>query len=115
VTCFDATPWTQYANEPHADQLRFARSKGTNFTASLVVDVAKTFVRTTRAREPTNGTAVLSLLKIFSAGSPLTIDVQQFVVLNRSAKGGIQICWILSRGSVPRGEGTTSLICIYLR
>ena len=34
--------WTQYANELHADQLRFALSKGMNFTASLVVDVAKT-------------------------------------------------------------------------
>ena len=57
-----------------------------------------------------NGTTVVSVLKTFSAGSPVTIDAQQFVVLGKSAKGGIRICWTLSHGSVSRGEGATSLL-----
>ncbi|OJA11466.1 hypothetical protein AZE42_10272 [Rhizopogon vesiculosus] len=42
VACFDATPWLQYANEPPAGQLRFALPEVVNFTASLLVDIAKT-------------------------------------------------------------------------
>ncbi|OAX35229.1 glycoside hydrolase family 20 protein [Rhizopogon vinicolor AM-OR11-026] len=42
VACFDATSWLQYANEPPAGQLRFALPEVVNFTASLLVDVAKT-------------------------------------------------------------------------
>jgi hexosaminidase len=42
VACFDAAPWSQYANEPPAGQLRFALPEVMNFTASLLVDVANT-------------------------------------------------------------------------
>ncbi|KAG1725007.1 glycoside hydrolase family 20 protein [Suillus paluster] len=42
VACFDATPWSQYANEPPAGQLRFALPEVINFTASMLSDVAKT-------------------------------------------------------------------------
>jgi hexosaminidase len=38
---FGATPWLQYTNEAPADQLRFALFEVMNFTASLLVDVAK--------------------------------------------------------------------------
>ncbi|KAF9234697.1 glycoside hydrolase family 20 protein [Melanogaster broomeanus] len=42
VACFDATPWSSYANEPPAGQLRFALPEVMNFTASLLSSVAKT-------------------------------------------------------------------------
>ncbi|OAX38800.1 glycoside hydrolase family 20 protein [Rhizopogon vinicolor AM-OR11-026] len=42
VACFGATPWLQYTNEPPAGQLRFALPEVMNFTASLLVDIAKT-------------------------------------------------------------------------
>jgi hexosaminidase len=42
VACFDAAPWSQYANEPPAGQLRFALPEVMNFTASLLVDIANT-------------------------------------------------------------------------
>ncbi|KAH7885159.1 glycoside hydrolase family 20 protein [Phlebopus sp. FC_14] len=42
VACFDATPWSTYANEPPAGQLRFALPEVANFTASLLSSVAKT-------------------------------------------------------------------------
>jgi hexosaminidase len=42
IACFDETPWSQYANEPPAGQLRFALPEVMNFTASLLADVAKT-------------------------------------------------------------------------
>ena len=42
VARFGATPWLQYTNDSApADQLRFALSEIMNFTASLLVDVAK--------------------------------------------------------------------------
>jgi hexosaminidase len=42
VACFDATPWSKYANELRVGQLRFALLEVMNFTASLLADVAKT-------------------------------------------------------------------------
>ncbi|OJA15838.1 hypothetical protein AZE42_12470, partial [Rhizopogon vesiculosus] len=42
VACFGVTPWLQYTNEPPAGQLRFALPEVMNFTASLLVDIAKT-------------------------------------------------------------------------
>ncbi|KAG1749468.1 glycoside hydrolase family 20 protein [Suillus lakei] len=42
VACFDARPWSDFANEPPAGQLRFALPEVVNFTASLLTNVAKT-------------------------------------------------------------------------
>ncbi|KAL4080857.1 glycoside hydrolase family 20 protein [Scleroderma citrinum] len=42
VACFKASPWSTYAAEPPAGQLRFALPEVVNFTASLLSDVAKT-------------------------------------------------------------------------
>ncbi|KAF9234700.1 glycoside hydrolase family 20 protein [Melanogaster broomeanus] len=42
VACFDASPWSTYANEPPAGQLRFALPEVMNFTASLLSSIAKT-------------------------------------------------------------------------
>ncbi|KAL5482321.1 NAG1_2 [Sanghuangporus weigelae] len=43
VACAEKTPWASYANEPPAGQLRFASDSTTNFTASLLSEVAKLF------------------------------------------------------------------------
>jgi hexosaminidase len=74
VACFDATSWSQYANEPPAEQLRFALSEGVNFTASLLVGVAKTlpsYYSSTGGNELNTG----SMLETFSAGSFVTLGV----------------------------------------
>ncbi|KAG6372770.1 glycoside hydrolase family 20 protein [Boletus reticuloceps] len=42
VACMDASPWSTYANEPPAGQLRFALPEVVNFTTSLLSSVAKT-------------------------------------------------------------------------
>ena len=42
VACFDASPWSTYANEPPAGQLRFALPEVVNFTTGLLSDVAAT-------------------------------------------------------------------------
>jgi hypothetical protein len=44
-----------------------------------------------------NGTAVVSVLETFSAGSPVTIDVRQFIVLDKNAKeefGFVRSCYV---------------------
>ncbi|KAN0087813.1 glycoside hydrolase family 20 protein [Tylopilus felleus] len=42
VACYNEAPWTTYANEPPAGQLRFAVPEVVNFTTSLLSSVAKT-------------------------------------------------------------------------
>ncbi|KAG9315523.1 hypothetical protein JVU11DRAFT_3139 [Chiua virens] len=42
VACFHETPWSTYANEPPAGQLRFALPEVVNFTTNLLTDVAAT-------------------------------------------------------------------------
>ncbi|KAG6375926.1 glycoside hydrolase superfamily [Boletus reticuloceps] len=42
VTCMDASPWSTYANEPLAGQLRFALPEVVNFITALLSSVAKT-------------------------------------------------------------------------
>ncbi|RDB14630.1 Beta-hexosaminidase 2 [Hypsizygus marmoreus] len=44
IACFEAAPWTQFANEPPAGQLRLASSATTNFTASLLKSAASLFL-----------------------------------------------------------------------
>ncbi|KAL5524225.1 NAG1_3 [Sanghuangporus sanghuang] len=43
IACAEKTPWATYANEPPAGQLRFASDSTTNFTVSLLSEVAKLF------------------------------------------------------------------------
>ncbi|TEB39996.1 N-acetylhexosaminidase [Coprinellus micaceus] len=43
IACFEASPWTQFANEPPAGQLRLASPATVNFTASLLTAAAKLF------------------------------------------------------------------------
>ncbi|TFK27667.1 beta-hexosaminidase [Coprinopsis marcescibilis] len=43
IACFEASPWTRYANEPPAGQLRLAAPATINFTASLLTSVAGLF------------------------------------------------------------------------
>ena len=42
IACFEASPWSVYANEPPAGQLRFADPEVVNFTTSLLSSVAST-------------------------------------------------------------------------
>ncbi|KAG1851814.1 glycoside hydrolase family 20 protein [Suillus tomentosus] len=42
VACFEASPWAFFSGEPPAGQLRFALPEVTNFTASLLTNIAKT-------------------------------------------------------------------------
>ncbi|KAF8133373.1 glycoside hydrolase family 20 protein [Boletus edulis] len=42
VACMNASPWSTYANEPPAGQLRFALPEVVNFATSLLSSVAKT-------------------------------------------------------------------------
>ncbi|KAJ3518178.1 hypothetical protein NLJ89_g16 [Agrocybe chaxingu] len=43
IACPEASPWTQFANEPPAGQLRLASPSTVNFTASLLTSAAKLF------------------------------------------------------------------------
>ncbi|OSC97997.1 glycoside hydrolase family 20 protein [Trametes coccinea BRFM310] len=43
VACAEASPWTTFANEPPAGQLRLASAATTNFTAGLLASVARMF------------------------------------------------------------------------
>ncbi|KAG5644765.1 hypothetical protein DXG03_007673 [Asterophora parasitica] len=43
IACFEASPWTQFANEPPAGQLRLASASTTNFTTSLLKAAAALF------------------------------------------------------------------------
>ena len=43
IVCHEKTPWATFANEPPAGQLRFASDETTNFTISLLSEVAKMF------------------------------------------------------------------------
>ncbi|KAF8158430.1 beta-hexosaminidase [Crassisporium funariophilum] len=43
IACPEAAPWTKYANEPPAGQLRLASAATTNFTASLLTSAAGLF------------------------------------------------------------------------
>ncbi|KAG6810905.1 hypothetical protein H0H92_009866, partial [Tricholoma furcatifolium] len=43
IACFQATPWSEFANEPPAGQLRFANNETTQFTADLLKNVASLF------------------------------------------------------------------------
>ncbi|GLB38605.1 putative beta-acetyl hexosaminidase like [Lyophyllum shimeji] len=43
IACFEASPWTQFANEPPAGQLRLASSATTNFTTGLLKAAASMF------------------------------------------------------------------------
>ncbi|KAI0759376.1 N-acetylhexosaminidase [Trametes elegans] len=43
VACAEASPWTTFANEPPAGQLRLASPFTTNFTAGLLATVARMF------------------------------------------------------------------------
>ena len=43
IACPEATPWSTYANEPPAGQLRIASPDTVNFTTSLLVNAAKMF------------------------------------------------------------------------
>ena len=43
VACPEATPWSTYANEPPAGQLRVASPDTANFATNLLVDAAKMF------------------------------------------------------------------------
>ncbi|KAJ2919216.1 hypothetical protein MD484_g1274, partial [Candolleomyces efflorescens] len=43
IACFEAAPWTQFANEPPAGQLRLASPATVNFTASLLSAASKLF------------------------------------------------------------------------
>ncbi|KAG5644539.1 hypothetical protein DXG03_008193 [Asterophora parasitica] len=40
IACLDASPWSDYANEPPAGQLRIASPDTTNFTATLIKEIA---------------------------------------------------------------------------
>ncbi|KAJ2924120.1 hypothetical protein H1R20_g12963, partial [Candolleomyces eurysporus] len=46
IACPGATPWSQYANEPPAGQLRLASSATTNFTVSMLSSIAQTLPST---------------------------------------------------------------------
>ncbi|RXW23792.1 hypothetical protein EST38_g2061 [Candolleomyces aberdarensis] len=46
IACPGATPWSQYANEPPAGQLRLASSATTNFTVSILSSIARTLPST---------------------------------------------------------------------
>ncbi|KAF9533274.1 beta-hexosaminidase [Crepidotus variabilis] len=41
IACFEASPWTSFANEPPAGQLRLASNKTVSFSASLISAIAK--------------------------------------------------------------------------
>ncbi|KIY52424.1 glycoside hydrolase family 20 protein [Fistulina hepatica ATCC 64428] len=41
VACYDASPWSTYAGEPPAGQLRFSSDETTNFTVNLLTTVAR--------------------------------------------------------------------------
>ncbi|KIM43081.1 glycoside hydrolase family 20 protein, partial [Hebeloma cylindrosporum] len=43
IACPEAAPWTQFANEPPAGQLRLANAATTNFTSSLLTSAAGLF------------------------------------------------------------------------
>ncbi|KAH6912581.1 beta-hexosaminidase [Coprinopsis sp. MPI-PUGE-AT-0042] len=43
IACFEASPWTKYANEPPAGQLRLASRATIDFTSGLLTAVAKLF------------------------------------------------------------------------
>ncbi|EIW52408.1 N-acetylhexosaminidase [Trametes versicolor FP-101664 SS1] len=43
IACAEASPWTTFANEPPAGQLRLASPATTNFTADLLASVARMF------------------------------------------------------------------------
>ncbi|KAG6909302.1 hypothetical protein DXG01_001246 [Tephrocybe rancida] len=43
IACFEASPWTSFANEPPTGQLRLASSATTNFTTDLLKSVASLF------------------------------------------------------------------------
>ncbi|KAJ2926079.1 hypothetical protein H1R20_g11013, partial [Candolleomyces eurysporus] len=43
IACFEAAPWTQFANEPPAGQLRLASPATVNFTASLLSAASQLF------------------------------------------------------------------------
>jgi len=43
IACPDATPWTEFANEPPAGQLRFANAETTNFTSRLLSSASALF------------------------------------------------------------------------
>jgi len=43
IACPEASPWTQFANEPPAGQLRLANAETTKFTSSLLVAAASLF------------------------------------------------------------------------
>ena len=42
IACFGATPWTTYANEPPAGQIRIANPAAVNFTGDMLAAIAKT-------------------------------------------------------------------------
>ncbi|RXW23789.1 hypothetical protein EST38_g2062 [Candolleomyces aberdarensis] len=46
IACPDAMPWSQYAHEPPAGQLRLASSATTNFTVSMLSSIAQTLPST---------------------------------------------------------------------
>ncbi|KAF8194199.1 N-acetylhexosaminidase [Pholiota molesta] len=46
IACPEATPWSQFANEPPAGQLRVANAAATNFTSSLLTSAASLFTST---------------------------------------------------------------------
>ncbi|KAI0793023.1 N-acetylhexosaminidase [Irpex lacteus] len=46
IACAEATPWSSFANEPPAGQLRLASPETTNFTAGLLTAAAKMFPST---------------------------------------------------------------------
>lgn len=41
IACSQASPWTDFANEPPAGQLRLASAATTNFTSSIITAAAK--------------------------------------------------------------------------
>ncbi|KAG6845602.1 hypothetical protein H0H87_006655 [Tephrocybe sp. NHM501043] len=43
IACFEASPWTSFANEPPAGQLRLANEKTTTFTTNLLKAIAGLF------------------------------------------------------------------------
>ncbi|KAF8073498.1 glycoside hydrolase superfamily [Lyophyllum atratum] len=46
IACNQASPWTEFANEPPAGQLRLASAATTNFTAQMISSIAKTLPST---------------------------------------------------------------------
>ena len=42
IACPDATPWSTYANEPPAGQIRIANPAAVNFTGDMLAAIART-------------------------------------------------------------------------